>query len=296
MQSGRDYNVMRFLIIFFAIAVLAVPIGYKRLTKGFRIEKMKIALPFHPEWDAKEEHIGQAREILAQPFHYLDRGSQCYVFASEDDKYVIKLFRFDQKKHLLRAKIGKLFRSKKEETEFEAKVDRLLSASKLAYDRVPFETGLVYIHLNTGSQGLPVLNCKDALGRKYRLPLDEYRFVLQKKAKPLREELIRHLQNPEEMKHSLDSIFSLLITRTSKGIHNSDSNLNRNIGFLDGRAIDIDFGNFCDCLFLDQPSRRMLEISRFSLPLRAWILQQAPEWVAYFDEKMERVKMEVLYK
>src|SRR5579872_5769568 len=36
------------------------------------------------------------KKILSQPFHYLGRGRQCFAFASEDGKYVLKCIRTDK--------------------------------------------------------------------------------------------------------------------------------------------------------------------------------------------------------
>ncbi len=286
---------MRILIFFIFLSfALSVPSVFKRLTGGFRVEKLQLAFPFAEEWDAGGEMIMEAREILSQPFHYLDRGSQCYVFESKDGKYVIKILRFDQRKTLFKEIFGRLLPYKKSCMDSYEKAAHLFSACKLAYNRVRFETGLIYLHLNTGSQNLPVLHCKDALGRSYRLALDEYRFVLQKKADPFRKVFLKNLHHPEEMKKSLDSVFALLMARTAKGLHNSDSNLSRNLGFLDGRAIEIDFGNYWDCQDLYLPRNRVREVYRFSRSLRSWIQEQAPEWVSYIDERMESLKKEIL--
>src|SRR5689334_8640410 len=45
------------------------------------------------EWDV--EISPEVVSILEQPFHYLAKGGQSYVFGSSDGKYVLKLFRFD---------------------------------------------------------------------------------------------------------------------------------------------------------------------------------------------------------
>src|SRR5579872_1804949 len=97
---------MRILILFFVFSLLLIPSGYKRLTGGFRIEKMRIDFPFNAEWEINRNGMDGIKRILSQPFRYLDRGSQCYVFVSEDDQFVVKLFRFDPQINLLKQAFG----------------------------------------------------------------------------------------------------------------------------------------------------------------------------------------------
>jgi hypothetical protein len=200
--------------------------------------------------------------ILDQPFHYIDKGSQSYVFESRDGKYVIKFFRFDY-------------------PETTLKVLTLFNACKIAYDQLREETGLIYLHLNLTQEGLPILLCKDAIGRKYRFPLDQYRFAIQKKAKSFRLTLQEARNDPVLMKKRMDQFLDLLRSRTAKGIFNTDPTLSRNFGFLDDRAIEIDFGNY-------RPTSTHNEISemlRYTERLRRWLSTEAPEWVAYLDEQ-----------
>ena len=143
--------------------MLSLPALAKRLTQGFRVGKMELAFPSHPEWDVPASP--EVLAILDQPFYYIDKGSQSYVFESRDGNYVVKFFRFDY-------------------PEIELKVLTLFNACKIAYDKLRDATGLSYIHLNPTSEGLPILHCTDAIGRKSRLPLDLYRSTIHKKALP----------------------------------------------------------------------------------------------------------------
>ncbi len=251
------------LFLIFATLFLLLPVSAKRFTQGFRLAKMNLEFPHHPEWEiAANPEVG---DILKQPFSFIGKGAQCYVFGSKDGKYVIKLFRYDQP------------------TSSEDKILYLFNACKMAYDQLREETGLVYIHLNPTPQNLPLLRCKDPIGRTYEIPLDRYRFAIQKRGLAFRETLKLAHQNPHEMQKRIDEFLALLQSRVGKGIFNTDPNLSRNFGFLEDRAIEFDFGNYRQTPDLNQQA----EMKRYTNRLRRWLKKRAPEWVAYLDQKVE---------
>lgn len=273
----------RFLIlILFVSTVIWLPRIAKIMTQGFRVSKLHIDLPFQPEWEVP---IDPAMiEILNQPFHYLGQGAQSFVFESEDGKYVVKFFRFDKR---LFKKLSSVCSGKKEKqrTPTLTKAFTVFNASKIAYDCLKEETGLVYLHLNATSLGLPILRCQNPIGRTFLLPLDSCRFAVQKKAILFSDALSKALQNPEEMKKRIDQLIDLLRSRTAKGVFNTDPTLVRNFGFLEDRAVEIDFGNYRSAAVHDQ----IVEVKRYTDKLRVWLELEAPEWVEYLDHRMQGV-------
>lgn len=221
---------------------------------------MQLEFPHKQEWEVPL--VPEVISILDQPYHYIDKGSQCYVFESEDGEYVVKFFRYDQ-------------------PTTDTKVILLFNACKAAFDFLKEETGLIFVHLNSTPVGLGTLKCTDPIGRKVLFELDHYRFAVQKKAMPFRKTLRMATSNPPEMKKLLDQFVDLLIARTDKGVLNSDPSLSRNFGFLDSRAIEIDFGNYRPCGDVNQPQ----EIKRYTKKLKKWLKFNAPEWVEYVEAK-----------
>ena len=240
--------------------MLLLPALTKRLTKGFRLAKMQLEFPHRPNWEVPL--VPEVLSILDQPYRYMDQGSQCYVFESKDGEYVLKLFRYDQPTD-------------------DTKVVHLFNGCKVAYDYLQDETGLIFVHLNPTPMGLGTLMCRDPVGRKIEFKLDEYRFAVQRKAKSFRETLQNAKSNPSEMQGLIDQFIDLLIARTEKGVVNSDPNLSRNFGFLDTRAIELDFGNYRLCSEFDKGR----EIRRYTSKLRKWLALNAPEWVDYVTAK-----------
>ncbi|MFS8562989.1 MAG: hypothetical protein LVR00_01085 [Rhabdochlamydiaceae bacterium] len=71
-----------FFILFYVVSLFC-----EKETEGFSIRRINAAppLPFTNHGNALV-----TKEILKQPFYYLARGGQSFVFVSEDQKYVIK--------------------------------------------------------------------------------------------------------------------------------------------------------------------------------------------------------------
>lgn len=251
-------------------SMLLLPVCAKRLTDGFRLEKMKLELPYNPEWATEVQE--EVTCLLNQPFTYLNKGAQSYVFVSADGQYVIKLFRFDK---------VPLF-SPPNDFERINKANSLFSSCLLAYKHYREETGLIFLHLNLTTNKLPILHCRDALGRSYRIPLDLCRFAIQRKVQVFDQALLEASQNPDLMKKRIDSFFTLIKGRILLGIINTDANITRNFGFLGDRAVEIDFGSYRCYPGLDGKVEMARRIDKF----RYWLKQNSPEWIPYFDKEI----------
>lgn len=268
----------------FAAAVLLVPGILKRATGGFQVEKLRLDLPFDARWETGGAVSEEVRKVLSQPFSYLGRGTQSYVFASRDGKHVIKFFRFD-KRDKKRFQTHRRFEERK-------KIERLFEACKLAYEKAPEETGLVFLHLNPTSDSLPPFECRDALGRKRRIDLDQVRFAIQKRVEPFCDSLRRAARDPAALEQAIDAVFDLLSKRSAKCIHNSDPNLTRNVGFLEGRALEIDFGNYRDCYDFTTPEGRIGEFRKPYQALRSFLEREAPASLPYLEARMKALEQE----
>src|SRR5690349_9141102 len=123
------------LCILLIIVSLSMPALMKRFTCGFKLAKLQLDSHRNFQFCPVTDEI---LSILGQKFKYFARGAQCYAFLSEDEKYILKLFRFDR--HHSKAKIASFFQACKE---------ALL---------VKQETGLVYMHMQKGQFELPTLH------------------------------------------------------------------------------------------------------------------------------------------
>ncbi len=66
------------------------------LNDGFAIRKIRTHLAYHKKWEVKNIPSETVTSLLAQNYYYIGRGSQCYVFESEDRSLVLKFFRLNR--------------------------------------------------------------------------------------------------------------------------------------------------------------------------------------------------------
>jgi hypothetical protein len=251
---GRVLKSLLFVIGFFSVARFC-----KTQTDGFAITK--ITPSFIPlSWPA---HLPaeKTRSILHQPFTYLGKGVQSFVFASADGEYVIKFIRQDHWGH----------RKKKK----QSRLTRDFTSYQIAYDHLRDETGLLYLHLSPTDFLHEKITIIDRLGIHHVLDLDQYEFIVQRKAALIYPTLEKWIAEKkiEEAKEALSSLVHLLDLRLQKGIFDKDSDLNTNFGFLGTQAMQIDIGRF------RTPSHPLdkAEIVRITDHLHQWLMVQSPE-------------------
>ena len=160
----KTIKLSAFLILFYAISLFC-----EKETAGFSIRRISAAptLPFTNQGETLA-----TQEILKQPFHYLARGGQTFVFVSEDQKYVLKFFKnspnaFVPLKKYHTKKIGKLMRD--------------IEGYLLAFERLPEESGLIFLKLDTETPFDQTVTIVDKLGIQHELSLQKTLFVVQKK-------------------------------------------------------------------------------------------------------------------
>jgi len=251
----------RFFVSFsFAILFLSFPFLYKEATGGFRLSKLHHPYPI----SEKASQIAMSDELkglLKQPFYYLNRGMQTFVFESRDGDIVVKFF--------------KLRRRAKREHFLKT-----LKACQLAFDLAREETGLLYTHLYSNGEKLPRIRLKNRLGISLSLPLEKYAFVIQRKAKPF-DQFVSSSLRSGELSSLIDAYLNLVYKRSQKGICNTDVHVQRNFGWLDGKALEIDFGNYQYA-----PEKKEIEFCQFAGCMRSLLEKHAPEKLAEYDQKV----------
>lgn len=261
------------LFILLASAALALPASLKRLTHSFHIARLFVDLPEQTVWQADgRARPDEIRRILSQDFAYLGRGSQAFVFASADRRYVLKLFLFDAQKPVVRRFFHRPDRRTREKIEETAV--RVLQASRIAYQMAADETGLVYVHLQPTHLQLPWVRLHGPAWRRSTIEMDAYRFVIQRMALPFDRVLLeaRLANDRERFCRAIDGFLSLLSKRIALGICNTDPTLFDNFGWMDDRAVEIDFGKYV----LRESGQS--QIQPYMDQLLEWTLKNAPEW------------------
>ena len=291
-------------LVITVIALLTVYFGYKavlaydRRCDGFTLEKITSQLPYNSQWDVAvtREQIDRANVILKQPFYYLARGFQCYAFQSADGKYVLKFVRHQRLRLSEYARflpdIGFIDRWKKHKiAEGNKRANYLFSSLKTAFEAVPAETALVFVHINKTKGRHGSVTIIDRIGDRYTIQLDDFEFVLQKKANWIEPTIDKLMSEGrvDEAKVRIDQIFQLLADCAHKGIQDQDGALIRkhNLGFLDDRAIDIDSGKLTSKVGIRKRARFTEDLQRLR-PLKKWLQERYPGLALHFEKAQKQ--------
>lgn len=265
---------MNKIVILVALSAffLWLPTAYKRWTHPFRLAKCSLTWPSIPFENRPPSD--DVKAILKEPFSYLSQGGQTFVFASRNGRYVLKLLRFERGKLPLSRSIQK-WRGKEPMAPRE-RIERTLFACKIAYEQVPDLTGIVFAHLNPKPSSLPMVRVKDRWGKFYSIDPAKMRFILQRRAEPLLATLAR--ESPVEP--LLGAYLALLQELSQRGLANFDPKIEKNFGFLEGKAIVIDFGDL-----VQDSLRAKSDPSQYARRLLRWLEKRRPEAAMVFKER-----------
>ncbi len=232
----------------------------------------------------------EMKQILSQPFYYLGRGGQCFAFASEDQHYVIKFFKhrfYKPYKIFLNLPLPHSLNQirKRKMDKILYKMDRDCLSYKIAYEEIPEETGLVYLHLHPKENFEQSVSIIDKLGIAHTLSLNNMAFILQKKAEPIPVYLKRLHKRHDEItaKKAIHSIVETIVSCAGKGIFDDDPGIHRNFGFVADKPMFIDVGRFKRC---DDPAYEhdlRIVTSRF----RSFLESNYPYLVTTLDEEID---------
>ena len=298
---------LRAFITFFALICLLVGLWqiYYKQTGNFQVKNLSYdkALPVVsdgiPPLSAAEK--ADLDKILSQPFQYLAKGNQTYVFMSADKKYVLKLFKFS---HLQTAWWQNLYLSlpfldtyRTERAESQQKrLKRVFEGHRVAYLYDKENTGLVYIHLSHTHDLNKIVNLQDGIGRTYALNLDDYIFAVQH-AGVTTQALFRQLLDKgdvEAVKKHLDQLFDLYVTEYQQGLLDQDKNLMINTGFIDGKAARLDAGKLTLDPSIKDVDNQKADMKRLLIErVDRWFKKNYPKVQQQMREEMQRKYQDV---
>ena len=265
-------------------------------TDGFSVARIHSELPFDPAWETASLPSDQKEEILQilnQKFHYLGFGGQCFAFASEDGKYVIKFFKHKIRKpfsFLLQTPLPDPFEKKRLKKLNKAlfKLHRDFNSYKIAFEDLREETGLLFIHLNKGSDLKQSMTIVDKIGIEHQITLDNVEFVLQKRAKLVYsyiDELMAK-DDTESAKAAMRSILDVIVSRCKKGVFDEDARIHRNFGFIGSKPIFIDVGRFRRDSQRTDPEIYKTDLEDITGRFRDWLEETYPKLVPILDEEL----------
>jgi hypothetical protein len=274
-------------------------------TDGFALYKMYSSLSYCSDWETTPSLLQKDKDeisaILDQPFYYLAKGAQSYVFAAADGKTVIKFFRIYHLRPplwltslqlplpLQPYKIRKMLKKKLE-------LERNFQSYKIAFQELKDETGLLYLHLNKTNHLKKSLTIYDKIGIAYQLNLDQMEFLIQKKAS-LVFPSITHLVNTEGFdaaKEAISALIKLLVKRCEKGIFDKDPDLHTNFGFFDKIPVQIDIGRFRRVQEYRQSEDYRDELIRITDEFRKWLDQNYPSLSDHLLREIQQIPSQKL--
>lgn len=204
--------------------------------------------------------------LLNQSFYYLGEGGQFLAYLGEDKKTVLKFFLHSRKKG--------------------SDLSSLFASTRLAFDALKEETGLIALHLDKTEKLFPKVVIHSKLGMRKVVDLDTAEFLLQQYAEPFCSGLEKKMQwgDVEGAKRQIVSLIHSLRTQCQKGVHNSDTAFKRNFGTIGERAVCIDVGSLWPDERVKKESFAHEEIDKTTARLQRWIKNHYPELLKTYED------------
>jgi hypothetical protein len=280
----------RFLIFAGIVSTLffAVPPLAKKLSNqndGFALTSILSDLPHQKEWELTQQQLSpfQLRELTRQPFTYLAKGAQSYVFLSDDKKTVIKVFKY---KHLRRRpwldslplpSFLEHYRTRSLERR-EKRLQQQFESYRIAAKTLQDEAGILYAQLNVDPELEGEVELIDFCGNSHKLPLGNLTFILQRRGDPLKETLLNLKESKAiyEAKVLVKALEDCVLSRLKKGVVDTDPAFLQNYAFHGSKGIQLDVGCLEELEIVDPNAlkeRQQQEMAQ----LHSWLESHFPE-------------------
>jgi hypothetical protein len=235
--------------------------------------------------------------IVNQKFFYLGKGAQVFVFLSQDEKHVLKIYRFSkyQESFLSRFLTSIFLKTNPETDRHDYNRKFSLESYPIADHLLRPITEVEYVHLNHTNH-LPKIVLHDWLKKEHVLDLNDYIFIIQKKADPLKNALLdKYLEKDyQTIRHWIASYGKTLIYRIQKQIGDRDFiNALRNAGVYQDKVILMDVGGFYNNPILKNQDQRQQEINITLKNLEDFIDENMPSIKSIFIEEKEKILQEI---
>jgi hypothetical protein len=239
-----------------------------------------------PEWDvvqSKDRHkfFYVASQAIGT---WMGKGENCCTFNFANDRYVIKLVRFDARKKEP-GFLKRLIHYGRQEKP-SPRLQEALYSAKLSVEELAAQTGVTYVHLNPTRDLVANIKVRDFFGQEFRLFGDGVCFVVQEKAVPFIKK-ISMLMNGEDVdgaKRHIDRVVDLYVSLARKGYVQRDG---LNVGFVGDRAIFMDVWHFekaSRCPFRERIAYDARETLR---PIESWLVATHPVLGEYYQNRIQ---------
>lgn len=282
--------------------------GYYLANDTFLLSHITSELPWEPAHEPPTPLQAGQKEIIAnimqQPFYYLSKGCQCYVFISKDGEHILKLPKFQRYRNRAwvdwLAFIPALQRNAAALAEHKrGKGLKTFASYSLAFKELAPQTGLEFIHLKTGAAAPPppyhTLKIYDKLGNLYLLDSSLQQFLLQRRCTPLSAAIdaLMASNDIDGAKQLIDELIALFIGEYRRGLVDQDPLLLQNTGVLEGHPIHIDAGRFIPDESFSEPARYNLHLKTKLDHLQQWLEKYHPTLAQYLCQQVKKTNVSV---
>lgn len=270
--------------------------AYNALTDGFSIGNITYDKPFNPAWQTPDSP-SYLKKALSQPYTYLGKGHQSFVFESEDKKYVIKFL----KCHLVEIKpwlawlplpafLG-AWRGRRVQAKCK-RLDGIFTGWMIAHTALPELTGVLAVHMNVTENLYAPLKVKNKAGWSYEVDLDKTAFLLQRKVDMLLP-TIDGLMAEGKQTQAQSILQALLATYRqlcAQGVSDRDPQIMRNTGVSKGAPVLIDVGRLKLDFRVQQDEACKKEILHKTRLFSKWLQDQYPSLALFFEQQLDELR------
>lgn len=260
--------------LFFTLFLAALFIGITRIrTDGFSPTAIE-----GPLTEQITPFSAEAKAALSQPYRYLGKGRQCFVFASEDQKYVVKFF---NQRYLQVPWYA--FLSSQERAKRAQRQHFYEHSYEIAFRELGEE--ILYLHMGRADLPLPSLSLRDKANRTHHLDLNTFPFVLQKKGTPFYEglEAVYAKEGLTGLCREIDAFAGAISLRIAKHIADADQDIEHNWGYIDGRIFHLDPGRLYYDPQLKEPERLSQEWRSATHKFHRWLQKTHPDAIPHLE-------------
>ncbi len=272
---------------------------YFRLTAGFTIANITSDFTFQPQWQVRplqaEEQV-ELESALNQTYYYLGKGCQSYVFGSQDEKYVVKFFKYQR--YRLQPWLAYFpplpaivkYREQKRDKKWK-KLDGFVQSWKVAFENLKEETGLVFVHLNKTTDLQRQLTIYDKIGQPHLVELDQMEFCVQRRAQLLCDALLAYQAkgNLVGAQQLIRQLLNMILSEYARGFADNDHALMQNTGVVQGKPVHIDVGQFVYDEAVKQPAVFHQELFTKTYKFKLWLLENYPEVGDYLELELRQI-------
>ncbi len=238
----------KFLILTFSIFIIAV--GLVRLDRFFFKKNQSFSLRHvlitHPELLSSNQIVSLNPALLEQPYLYLSKGKQSFVFESSDHQYVLKIYHLHS---ILRPfpwmnHPWDFFVNFSEKYQHGVTVfQNYIASVKNCYVDLKENCGLLGVHFG-GELPVQKIHLIDMMGQSYFLSTNEVIFMIQKKGDLFFSALdpAIHSKDFSKAKHLIGDLIQVFRDCYEKGYEDRDSVIDKNYGVANDKVIIIDVG------------------------------------------------------